>query len=275
MAGLQLDVAEHAIAPHPCSARGVEIAHVASAVRDHHRVTVAVTRRDPPVIDEQLAKRRCVAVGDEPSVIAVLCRPGVNPSGAQVAESGLVPRLALSLDLTKLDRTQAIGERAESATCLDLGQLAIVANEQQLGVRCLGMVGESRQDAGRHHSGFVDDQDRVPLELVPSIQVGEGASDRRAVDARRLLELERRASSQRAAVGADPIGLPKRPSLGQGACLARAGGRANDLDAGSRGRDPSHQLLLFVRQVTCALQVSLDSRRRDGRGCGGASLRGA
>ena len=82
IAGLQLDVAEHAIAPHACSPRGVEIAHVASAVRDHDRVAAAVARGDPPVIDEQLAKRRCVAVGDEPSVIAVLRRPGVNPSGA-------------------------------------------------------------------------------------------------------------------------------------------------------------------------------------------------
>ena len=130
--------------------------------------------------------------------------------------------MALSLDLAKVDGTQAIGERAEAATCLDLGQLAIVANEQQLGVRCLGMVGEPRQDAGRHHSGFVDHQDRAPLERVSPVEVGQRARDRRAVDARRLLELERGASGQRAAVGAGSSGLPEAPSLGQGACLARA-----------------------------------------------------
>ena len=57
-------------------------------------------------------------------------------------------------------RAEPVGQRREQPAGLDLGQLAIVADEHELGLRLLGGVEQACEVARADHAGLVDDQHR-------------------------------------------------------------------------------------------------------------------
>ena len=70
---------------------------------------------------------------DEPALLLVGGGEGFDVAASQRVQRPAVPRLALPADLPQLDGAERLGQRAEGAAGLDLGQLAVVADEDELG----------------------------------------------------------------------------------------------------------------------------------------------
>ncbi len=76
----------------------------------------------------------------------------------EVIERAALPSVALAVVLGQLDRQPAVHEAAEGAAGLELGQLAVIADQHELAVRLGDDVHELRELSGRDHAGLVDDE---------------------------------------------------------------------------------------------------------------------
>ena len=81
---------------------------------------------------------------------------------AEVVERGALPGVDLAVVLGQLDREAAVDEPAERAAGLELGQLAVIADEHQLAADRRGRVDQLRELPGRDHARLVDDE-HAPL----------------------------------------------------------------------------------------------------------------
>src|SRR5205814_358063 len=97
-----------------------------------------------------------------------------------------------------------------------------------------------------NHAGLVDDENRVATEPIAAIEIEQRLGDGRAVDTGGVLQLERGASSDRAAVHADAARLPHVARRSESSGLPGPGSGAHDLDARTRRRDALDQGALLV-----------------------------
>ncbi len=73
-------------------------------------------------------------------------------------ERGAFPCFVLTAVLREPDRFETLAEAAEESAGVDLGELARVTDEHDLGPRAGGVVEEACERAGADHAGFVDDE---------------------------------------------------------------------------------------------------------------------
>ncbi len=90
----------------------------------------------PPVVNELVAHRVGVVVGDDPSVLPVGRDRGVGVAVTELVEGGLFPDVDLATVAGQLDSVELLGEGAEQATGVDLGQLSVVTDRRHLHVKC-------------------------------------------------------------------------------------------------------------------------------------------
>jgi len=75
---------------------------------------------------------------------------------AELGERFSFPGVVLAAVLGELDRLETHGEGGEGAAGVDLGELVMVADEDDLGAVSVGVVEETGQLAGADHGRFVD-----------------------------------------------------------------------------------------------------------------------
>ena len=103
-------------------------------------------------------------------------------------------------------------ETAQEPAGVDLGELAGIADEDDLGVRGVGVVEDAGEESGADHAGFVDDEDRVGREAAVArvVEVGEQAGDGVAGDAGGGFELGGGAGRERGADDDDGRSVARR-----------------------------------------------------------------
>ncbi len=186
---------------------------------------------------------------DDPTVFLVGGERGVEIAVPELFEGGLLPCFALAVVLCQLLGAEPVGEPAERAAGADLLELAVVADEDDLRVRCMGVVEEADHRSRVDHRGFVDDQHGLlgqPADLPMGVEVDEEAGDRRRGDASRRLELRSGPRRERASDHGVPGGLPRLSCGVEAKRLARPGGGIDDVDAGAGGGDGRDEPGLFV-----------------------------
>src|SRR5207244_2114800 len=113
--------------------------------------------------------------------------------GVAVAELGqgvAFPAFSLPAVLGELDGVKAGGEGGEGAAGFDLGELVVVADEDDLGAVAPGVVEEPGELAGADHGRFVDDEDAAGREAggVGPFEVGQESGQGGGGDAGAVLE---------------------------------------------------------------------------------------
>lgn len=93
-------------------------------------------------------------------MLLVLAGESLHVAVSEGRERVAVPPVPLPPDLTQLQRAEALGEPAERSACLDLGQLPVVADQDQLRRGTLGRMRKGGEVPGPGHPGLVDDQHR-------------------------------------------------------------------------------------------------------------------
>src|SRR5439155_12749057 len=131
--GIEVVAAQIAAVAEQLAGALVEIAHVVAPAGDHQPVAVGAR----PVVDQRRPRLDRGAGDGDAAALAVGARPPLDVTGAQAVEGIAVPRLTLAADLAQLAGTEPVGQGPEGAPGLDLGQLAIVANEHELAVDAL------------------------------------------------------------------------------------------------------------------------------------------
>ena len=164
-------------------------------------------------------------------MVSVGVAPDIEVAFAECLQGVAVPRLDLSANLGQPECVRPVGERGERAARLDLRQLMVVADEDELGVGCGGVVGEPCELPGADHRRLVDDQDVAGAQPVAAVIVVQRSGDRRARDPGGVLQLASGARRQGAPGHATARRLPDLARSVEGVGLAGTGGRADDVDA--------------------------------------------
>jgi hypothetical protein len=113
-------------------------------------------RGSPPVVEQLLARERCVVVLMNAAVGEVGAEGSVGVAAAELVERVAFPRVALALIVGEGHRGKPVGEAGERATGVDLRKLAGVAHEHDLRSGVLSMVEDALQLAGSDHGSFID-----------------------------------------------------------------------------------------------------------------------
>jgi hypothetical protein len=204
--------------------------------------------RRTPVLNQRRARRVGARGRDEPTVLVVGTDEALHLAAAQGAERVPVPAVALPADVVELNRAQALRERTERPARLDLGELAVVADQHELGVRVARRVGQRREIARADHAGLVDDQHCARRELHAALEAAPETSDRRRVDPRLVAQFARRARRQPTAEHRAAAPPPRLDCRLQRERLARAGRGTHDLDAIAAARQRRDERTLLVAQ---------------------------
>ncbi len=189
-------------------------------------------------------------------MVVVLAHELIDVAFTERGQRFAVPFLALAADLLELDRAEAVGERPERAAGLDLGELSVVADQDELRVRALGRLGELREVSGAGHAGLVDDEHRSAAKLDAAVQCPLEPRDRRRVDPRLVAELAGRSRGQRTAEDRDAGAAPRLGRSFEREGLPRAGCGAHDGDAVAATGERDDELALLAAQ-----------RRTSSKGC--------
>ncbi len=103
-------------------------------------------------------------------------------------ERGPLVRVGLASVLGQRDRWDAVGDGGEGAAGVDLGELAGVADQDELGPGVVGGVDEAGEVAGADHGGFVDDEHGAFVEEgPPGVEDADDAVDGLGAGCRRRI----------------------------------------------------------------------------------------
>ena len=199
----------------------------------------------PPVFDEPGSG----LVGGGGGVdAAVLLVGGDRLSGSTVGdmvERAPFPRFRLALVVNQLDREPAADQGAERAAGLDLGQLAVIADEHQLAVRAFDVLEQLGQLPGRDHAGLVDDE-HAPLRERPAVvDIVHQRGRAGRLDPGACGQLAGGAAGHRDAQHGMAGLLPRLAGRGEREGLARPGFAGHDDDSRRRSADVLDHLLLL------------------------------
>jgi hypothetical protein len=82
--------------------------------------------------------------------------------------------LVLAAVLGQLGGAEAEAEGAEAAAGVDRSQLPVVADQQHLGLRLVGVLEQAGQPAAAQHAGLIDHQYRLGVQLLAAaVQVAQ------------------------------------------------------------------------------------------------------
>ena len=173
---------------------------------------------------------------------------------AELSERVTFPRFPLASVFGESDRRDAFTETTEEPSGVDLGKLARIADEHDLGVRGRGVVEHSCELASADHSRFVDDKDRVGREgsAFAMIEVGEKTGDGVARNAGGGFEFGGGASGER---GSDDEMSGALPGVAGGVeAEGLAGSRRgdHDVDRTSRGGERGDHLAVVRPRASAA-----------------------
>ena len=172
----------------------------------------------------------------------------VGVAGAELGERVALPALGLAAVVGEVAGAEAASEAAEGAAGIDLGELARVADEHDLGSGRFGVGEEPGELAGADHGGLVDHDHGAASSAVLSCR--SMPPRRRSMvdggDAGVVLELLGGPGGERAADHPVARRLPRVAGGGEGEGLAGAGDALDDLDAVARRADRAHHRLLLV-----------------------------
>ena len=159
------------------------------------------------------------------------------------------------------DRWDAVGDGGEGAAGVDLGELAGVADQDELGPCVVGGVDEAGEVAGADHGGFVDDEHGAVVEEGPTgVEDADDAVDGLGRDAGAGLEFGRGSSRERGAedrVAVVVVGVAEPVERGG---LARAGLADHQRDRVTRPGHPFDQAPLLAGQSRPGLNRRADRR---------------
>jgi hypothetical protein len=129
---------------------------------------------------------------------------GVDVAVAQRGQGPDLFGVELAAVSGQRDGAEAVADGAERAPGLDLGQLARVADADELAAGSRDVLGEAVVGARADHPGLVDEEHRLGRQAVAAVDVGQQA--RGVHRAYPCLRLER-------PIGWLPLAMPGRPSL--------------------------------------------------------------
>ena len=192
----------------------------------------------------------------------------LGSSVAQVVERGALPRVDLAVVLGQHDREAAVDEAAERAAGLELGQLAVIADQHELAADRGDRVDELGELPGRDHPGLVDDEHAALRQRGRAVVVdrAEQRGDARARDPRVQLELARGAARDRHPEDREAGGLPRLARGAERERLARprlADHHAHPVTVEAQALD--HRLLLPRQRRPRGHRLSDRRRARDAR----------
>jgi hypothetical protein len=83
--------------------------------------------------------------------------------------------MALTVDLGQLDRSEPVGQGGECAAGFDRGELALVADQDDLRSRMVGVVEQCCELARANHPGLVDNHDDAGRQrpVFAAVEIGE------------------------------------------------------------------------------------------------------
>jgi hypothetical protein len=153
------------------------------------------------------------------------------------------------LVVREFDRVAARDERAERAAGLELGELAVIADQHQLAIGAFDVFEQPGELARGDHPRLVDDQhDAVRQRIAAAHEPGEQRRDAGAGDPGAGLELARGAPRDRHAEHRVAGGLPRLARHAQRKRLARAGLACHDADQLAIAAEPLDHPTLLVRE---------------------------
>jgi hypothetical protein len=168
-----VELDHHLIAGRECAAGQVELLVAEPSVRSHERASTAVELGDvaAPVGDHDAGGgiARSVPVGhqsthdvftavarDEAPTLRVHVQRLVDGAVAEQLDRIALPSFALTPVLAEDDRVCPGSEHAKCSARLKRGQLAVVADEHELGVGYLRLLYEFRESPRSHHARLID-----------------------------------------------------------------------------------------------------------------------
>ena len=242
----------------------VEARHLGTPDGQHHGVVARVVATRPSARPARDAPRPHLARAVHPPGPLVGGERNVGPPEAQGVESQALPGFALAPVLGELDGTDSLDEAGQGTAGLDLGQLAGIANEDELRPGVVGGGQESGQCPRPHHARLVDD-DHVggPEAERSGADAGEHAGQGVRRDARPLRQRPGGAGRERRAEDARAGTFPGQPGRGEGEGLAGPGLAHHDIDAGARGGEALDHGHLLARE-----QREVAERAAEGPGVG-------
>ena len=148
----------------------------------------------------------------------------------------------------------------ERAAGLDLGELAGIADQHDLGAGCLGVGEDSVEFAGADHGGLVDHDHVAVGQCQRAVELPEQPVDRERWDTGGVLQSLCRLGGQ---ARADDAVAGRRPGFVRGlqrGCLARAGDAFDDLHSRAGAAHRSHHAGLLQRERWTVKQRGIDVR---------------
>ena len=100
-------------------------------------------------------------------MLRVLADEQIDIAVAQGRERLAIPRLTLPPYLVQFERPEPVCERGEQTAGLDLGELPIIANQNELASRHRHGVGQPRERPRTDHAGLVNKKHRPGREGDP------------------------------------------------------------------------------------------------------------
>lgn len=144
------------MAVHKCAGERVEFGDVAAAERDHHVPGVVVAGGGPPVGEQsRLRRERCLG-GDQSSFAFGEGEVVAAEAVADRLERAPLLEVMLAAVLAQLDGAVAFDNPGEEAAGADRGQLAGIADQDDLPVRLFDALEQRREDPRFGHVGLVD-----------------------------------------------------------------------------------------------------------------------
>ena len=127
------------------------------AVEGEHDRVFSPAGCGPPVCDHLLERHFAVGGLDDVAVFRESLDRLVDLAGAELGERVPFDRILLATVLDELDCAEPFAEAGERAAGFDLGELARITDQHDLGVGVVGVVEEPGEFAGSDHRGFVRD----------------------------------------------------------------------------------------------------------------------
>jgi hypothetical protein len=226
----------------------------------------------PPILDQASAGTLGVARHGEPVAAKVVPDRDRDVAGAQLGQGGSFPVFQLTAVVNELGHGNHARKCAERSAGFDLGQLASVADENDLRLVSLGQGNQPGEFAGPDHAAFVHDDDatgRQPAAGARVFGVEQETVQGGGGDPSTGLKLGR---SARREGGPDDAPTRRFPSVSggvEGVGLPGTSTADDDLDTRARGGEPLDHLPLLRRQGRSDGQCG-----HEGRGIGDTHTRG-
>jgi hypothetical protein len=248
-AELDVGAGELAVVAEALAGAVVEVGDVDAPVGEHHGV-VAVGSGGVPVADHPVAELLAGVGSDQAVAVGQVARPALGVSTTQRGQCLALLVVALAAEGRELGAA-VDREGAEATARLDLGKLAIVADEDELAVALLGLRSQRGEVTGADHARLVDDEHAQERQAVAMVERVAQLADRRGLDGRLVAKLSCGPGGEGAAEHLDVAAGPGFPSGVEREGLARSGRRADDLDGVTvTGERADHLGLLALELAT-------------------------